>query len=96
MKTKYLLGFMILFAVALAQNGSTPRARELVDAVDRQASIRSCLEELDQQQRMDKMPGVGGPTIEQKLLRVLAEEVLSLRQENAALKQAIEQPKKNG
>ncbi len=94
MKTKSVLGFMILLVAALAQDGSTPRA-ESSDASDRQAAIRSYLEALDRQPRMDRMPGAG-PTIEQKLLRVLAEEVLSLRQENAALKQALEQSKKKG
>jgi hypothetical protein len=93
MKSKSVLAFLLLSGLSLAQSGSSAAAPNAASAT-RQATIRNYLDVLEQRQRVNRMPG-SGPTVEEKLLRVLAEEVISLRQENDALKQTVA-PSKQG
>jgi hypothetical protein len=88
MKTKSLAIFILLLGVAFAQNGTEAQRSKNDETRIRISQIQLCLSELARQSLTDNMPGTG-KTIEQKLVRLLAEEVISLREDNDFLRSAM-------
>ena len=101
MKTKAIITLSVAAIAAFAQSGSPnstsdakakERERTLSEArtLERSLAIRRQLDALrkDEQSRVFRMPGTG-KTIEEKLVFLLAEEVLSLQEQTQALQKQV-------